>query len=178
MRGLRKGVSVGKRAFDNAHNETVRHRDEEVRNRDTTINNTWSTFAEKWPSMICKLTMVTEKSSGKTHRNVEIKSPYLDKRAIGPTKEPEPRHLVGESKGGFRALLRQAERFLPQSYTGGPLEGFGPLPSPSCPSTGDGYISGGYHSYSGSQRADLRCTCGRRRTREYHRSFAWGSVSS
>jgi hypothetical protein len=126
MGGLRKSVSLGKRGFDNAHNETVRHRDEEVRNRDMTINNTWSTFAEKWLSMICKLTMVTEKSSGKTHRNVEIESPYPGKRVIGPTKEPEPHHLVSESRGGFRALARQAERFLPRGYTGGASWGFRP----------------------------------------------------
>jgi hypothetical protein len=107
------------RGFDKAHDETVRYRDEEVRIRDTAINNVWSTFAEKWPSTICKLTMATEKSSGKTYRNVEIESPYLGKRVIGPTKEPEPHHLVNESKGGFRALARQAERFFHKSYTGG-----------------------------------------------------------
>jgi hypothetical protein len=162
------------RGFDKAHDDTLRYRDEEVRNRDTAINNVWSMFAERWPSTIYKLTMANEKSSGKTYRNVEIESPYLGKRVIGPTKEPEPHHLVGESNGGFRALARQPEQFLPQSYTGGPPERFSRPPSPSHPGTGDGYMSGKYHSYSGSQDVDPRCTCGRHHIREYHHSSSWG----
>lgn len=34
--------------------------------------------------------------------------------------------MVGKSKGGFRALARQLEQFLPQSYTGRPPQGFRP----------------------------------------------------
>lgn len=164
------------RGFDKGHNETVQYRDEEVRNRDTAINNVWSTFAEKWPGATCKLTMATEKSSGKTYRTVEIESPCLGKRVIGPTKEPEPHHLVDESKGGFRALGRQAEQFLQQSYTGGAPEGFGPPPSSSHPSTGDGYVSGGYHSYISPRGVDPRCTCGRHHIREYHHSSRRGPM--
>jgi hypothetical protein len=131
---------------------------------------------EKWPSAICKLTMATEKSSGKTYRNIEIESPYLGKPVIRPTKEPEPHHLVDESKGGFRALARQAEQLLPQSYTGGSPGGFGRPPLSSHPSIGDGYVSGGYHSHISPQAIDPGCTCGRHHIREYHHSSRWGPI--
>jgi hypothetical protein len=149
------------RRFDMGHDRTVRYRDEQVGNRDTAISNLWSTFAEKWPGTTCKLTTAAEKSSGKTYRTVEIESPYFGKRAIGPTKEPEPHHLVDESKGGFRALSRQREQSPQQSYAGGPPEGFGPPPSPSHPSTSGGYAFAGYHSYIGPTGVDPRCPCGR-----------------
>ena len=117
--------------FDRGHNNTVQYRDEEVKNRDTAIKNVWSTFAEKWPGSTCKLTTAAEKPSGKTYRTVEIDSPYLGKRVIGPTKVPEARHLIDESKGGFRAMARQPQVFLPQRYGGGAPSGFGHLPSAS-----------------------------------------------
>jgi hypothetical protein len=94
-----ENARIQEERFNKAHNDIVWHRDEEVRDRDMAINNVWST--------ICKLTMATEKSSRETYRNVEIESPYLGKRIIGPTNEPGPHHLVGGFKGGFRALMQQ-----------------------------------------------------------------------
>ena len=70
-------------------------------------------------------------SSGKTYRTVEIELPCLGKQVIGPTNLPEAGHLVDESKGGFRALARQPQEFLPQSYIGGLPTGFGYPPSAS-----------------------------------------------
>jgi hypothetical protein len=133
--------------FDNAHVDTVKHRDEEIRNRDTAIQNVWSSFSERWPRTTCKLTTAAETSSGKTYRTVEIDSPYLGKRVIGPTKVPEACHLVDESKGGFRALARQPQRFLPQSYIGqAPVGSAHPLSARAFGSGfGSSYGSGGHH---------------------------------
>ena len=147
------------RLFDKGHEDTLKYRDDEVKNRDTAINNLWSAFDETWPSTTCKLTTATEKLSGKTYRTVEIDSPYLSKRVIGPTKTPEARHLIDESKGGFRALARQPEGFRPQGYNGGPPLGFGHPPSASRPGLGvDSGWGPGAHGHH----------------RHHHRSMGWG----
>jgi hypothetical protein len=139
--------------FDKAHLETVKYRDKEVRNRDTAIQNVWSAFCETWPATTCKLTNAAETSSGKIYRTVEIGSPHLGKRVIGPTNVPEACHLVDESKGGFRALQRQPQGFLPQSYIGQAPAGSAhplltrPFGSGFCSS----YGSGGHHHNQADQ---------------------------
>ena len=146
---------IAERHFDLGHQNTVKYRDEEVRNRDTAVKNLWSVFAEKWPGTTCKLVTAAEQMSGKTYRTVEIESPYLGKRGIGPTTVPEARYLIDETKGGFRALARQPQGFLPQGYVGEAPSGFGHPPSASRPGL-DRDLS--YADYDRIRRARLECS--------------------
>ena len=149
-----EGRQIAKRHFDLGHQKTVNYRDEEVRNRDTAVNNLWSVFAEKWPGTTCKLVTAAVQMSRKTYRTVEVESPYLSKRVIGPTLVPEARHLVDETKGGFRALARQLQGFLPQGYGGAAPRGFGHPVSASRPGL-DRDLS--YADYDKIRRAAFEC---------------------